>query len=379
MYFNWRRFLADSFWSLFPVGKPHLRIDGHRARALAMFFLCMAWLVGSGRFGLAVDRVLFPWFRRTRIRKPVFIVGNFRSGSTLLHRLLAGSPGFTAMKTWHIYFAPSIAQRRFWQGLWIIDGWLGGHLRRAILRAQDRRLATLPMHKVRLEEPEEDEGLFLYLWDSLFNWFFVPRDAASNPYWRFDEKIPAWRRRKAMEFYREVMRRHLALARTDSIYISKSPAFTARLESLIQTFPDARVVELVRHPFDSVVSTAGWLSFAWHFFASPTERFPFLDTILEMTREWYLRPANLAPALSADQYALIHYEDLVSRPTDVVPALLDRLGVPVSTRLRSELQRLEERPRTYRTHDHTLGELGIPEAEAVEFYREVMRRFGYEA
>jgi len=378
MYFNWRRFVVDVFWSLFPFGKPHLRIDGHRARTLVMFFLCMAWMGGSGRLGLAVDRLLFPWFRRSRVRGPVFIVGNFRSGSTLLHRMLAHAPGFTAMKTWQIYFAPSISQRKFWRGLWIVDGWLGGRLRAAILRAQERRLATLPMHRILLQEPEEDEGLFLYLWDSLFNWFFVPRDANENPYWRYDDEVPAWRRRKAMRFYREVLRRHLALEGDDRVYLSKSPAFTARLTSLLEAFPDARIIELVRHPFDSVVSTAGWLSFAWHFFASPRERFPFLATVLRMTREWYLRPARIVPRLPPERYALLHYEDLVTRPTVVVPEMLERLGLPVTERLRAELHLLERQPRTYRTHDHTLGELGIPEAEAAELFRPVMERFGYE-
>jgi hypothetical protein len=292
--------------------------------------------------------------------------------------MLAGASGFTAMKTWQIYFAPSISQRKFWHGVWIVDSWFGGRIRSAILRAQERRLATLPMHRILLHEPEEDEGLFLYLWDSLFNWFFVPRDAERNPYWRYDDTVPAWRRRKAMEFYREVVRRHLALEGGDLVYLSKSPAFTARLTSLLEAFPDARVIELVRHPFDTVVSTAGWLSFAWHFFASPRDRFPFLETVLEMTREWYLRPARVASRLPPHRYALLHYEDLVSRPTEVVPALLDQLGLPVGDRLRAELHRLQERPRTYRTHDHTLDELGIAGAQAVDLYRPAMERFGYE-
>jgi hypothetical protein len=377
LYFNWRRFLADSFHALAPMGKPHLRIDGHRARVLAMFFLCMAWMGGSGRLGLVLDYLLFPWFRTARVERPLFIIGNFRSGSTLLHRMLAGTPGVTAMKTWEIYFAPSISQRKFWRGFWIVDGWLGGHIRKAIMRAQDRQLGAVKMHRVRLEEPEEDEGLFLYLWESLFNWFFVPRDADANPYWRFDEAIPRWRRRRAMGFYREVLRRHMAL-HPGTVYVSKSPAFTARLSSLLETFPDARIVELVRHPFDCVVSTAGWCSFAWHFFASPRTRFPFLETILKMTRYWYLRPQELAERLPRNQYVLIHYEDLLTRPTEIVPAAIHQLGMEVHPELRSAVARLQDRPRTYRTHDHTLDELGIPESEAEAFYRPVMERFGYE-
>ncbi len=378
MYFNWRRFLADSLHSIVPIGHPHLRLTGHRARVLVMFFFCMAWMGGSGRLGLVVDHLLFPWFRRTRVERPIFIIGNFRSGSTLLHRLLASAPGATAMKTWEIYFAPSISQRRFWQGIWIVDSWFGGHLRRSILRAQDRRLGAVGMHRVRLDEPEEDEGIFLYLWDSLFNWFFVPRDGETYPYLRYDEAVPRWRRVRAMRFYREVVRRHLSLQPPGAVYVSKSPSFTARLGSLLETFPDARVIELARHPFDCVVSTAGWFSYAWHYFASPRERFPFLDTILAMTRRWYLRPEKFADRLPRNRYVLLRYEDLVSRPTEVVTQALARLGVPVGDPLREALCRVHERPRTRRTHDHTLAELGISDDEALAYYRPVMERFGYE-
>ncbi len=378
MYFNWRRFLTDAVSSILPFGHPHLRITGHRARVLVMYFLCMAWMGGSGRMGLLLDHLFFPWFRRARIERPVFIIGNFRSGSTLLHRLLAAAPGATAMKTWEIYFAPSITQRRFWKGLWIVDGWLGGQLRRAILRAQDRRLGEVRMHRVRLEEPEEDEGIFLYLWDSLFNSFFMPRNDSLAPYWRYDEAVPGWRRRRAMHFYREVVRRHLALKPAGAVYVSKSPSFTARMETVLEAFPDARFIELVRHPFDCVVSTAGWLSYAWHFFASPRARFPFLHTVLDLTLHWYTRPEDLATRLPADQYVLIRYEDLVSRPAEVVPAALCELRIAADEGLHEALLRLQDRPRTYRTHDHSLEELGIPDEEALAFYRPVMVRFGYE-
>lgn len=376
MYFNWRRFLADCFHSLFPASHPHLRITGHRARVLVGFFFCMVGMVGVGRLGLLMDHLLFPWFAKTLVTTPTFIVGNFRSGSTLLHRLLASSSRFTAMKTWELYFAPSICQRKFWRGFWIVDGWFGAGVRRKILAAQESRLGEVQMHRVRLEEPEEDEAIFLYLWDSLFNWFFVPRDAQRNPYWRYDEAVPVWRRRRAMAFYREVLRRHLALKSQPVVYLSKSPAFTARLESVVETFPDARIIELARHPAECVTSTAGWLSFAWHYFASPTERFPFLPTVLEMTRYWYLRPRDVL-AGRGGQHAVVRYEDLVARPREVVTGMLARLGFPADATLLRELERLEESADPGRTHRHTLSELGVDEATAAEFFAPVLERFGY--
>ncbi len=376
MYFNWRRFLADSLASLFPARHDHLRLTGHRVRVLVMFYACMIWMGALGRIGILVDHLLFPRFKRQKVEAPVFIVGNFRSGSTLLHRLLAASPGITAMKTWELYFAPSITQRKFWRGFWIVDRWLGGHIRRRILRAQEARLGPVQMHTVRLEEPEEDEAIFLYLWDSLFNWFFMPRDAESNPYWRYDEAVPHWRRRKAMKFYRGVLERHLSLQPAGSVYLSKSPAFTARLSSLLEEFPDARVIELARNPSECVVSTAGWLSFAWHYFADPLDRFPFLPTVLEMARSWYLR-APLVLSNRSNPYAVLRYEDLVADPIGSVSRTLDLLGLPLTPELTDALTHLNRSEDPGRTHNHSLTELGLTDRAAREFFREVNERFGY--
>ncbi|MFW6260043.1 MAG: hypothetical protein ACOC6J_00530 [Spirochaetota bacterium] len=101
--------------------------------------------------------------------------------------------------------------------------------------------------------------------------------------------------------------------------------------------------------------------------------------MLELTREWYLRPARFANRLPEDRYVLLRYEDLVSRPTEVVPAALEQLGIQTSRELREALAHVQARPRTRRTHDHTLSELGVAEEAAARYYADVMARFGYEA
>ena len=53
--------------------------------------------------GLLLDRVFYPRYRQQPVRSPVFIVGNFRSGTTFLHRLMAADRArFTTMKMWEI-------------------------------------------------------------------------------------------------------------------------------------------------------------------------------------------------------------------------------------------------------------------------------------
>lgn len=118
--------------------------------------------------GLLLDLLLFPRFRRVRVEAPVFVVGNFRSGTTFLHRLLAADrERFTSMKMWEVLFAPSITQRRLVVGLVRLDRWLGRPIPRFIRWMESRWQQANVMHEVSLAEPEEDEYLCLHIWSAL--------------------------------------------------------------------------------------------------------------------------------------------------------------------------------------------------------------------
>src|SRR4051812_45083792 len=54
----------------------------------------------SNRLSLTRDRCLYPEIARQEIREPLFIVGLPRSGTTLLHTLLAADPAHRAPLTW---------------------------------------------------------------------------------------------------------------------------------------------------------------------------------------------------------------------------------------------------------------------------------------
>jgi len=83
------------------------------ARGPARFFrvafvsmLCPL-IVVLGSIGMALDWVFYPRLRRTRVVEPVFVVGMARSGTTLMHKLLARDPRFCTMLTYEMVL-PSI-------------------------------------------------------------------------------------------------------------------------------------------------------------------------------------------------------------------------------------------------------------------------------
>jgi hypothetical protein len=55
------------------------------------------------RSALARDRVLFPSFARVVVREPVLIIGHSRSGTTLIHELLAADEQFSWFMAYEIF------------------------------------------------------------------------------------------------------------------------------------------------------------------------------------------------------------------------------------------------------------------------------------
>src|SRR5262249_28350585 len=75
---------------------------------------------------LALDYVFFPAFRKVKVEAPVFVIGNPRSGTTHLFRLMAMDQArFTSLTFLEIIF-PALVLRWFFDVLRKIDPSLGG-------------------------------------------------------------------------------------------------------------------------------------------------------------------------------------------------------------------------------------------------------------
>ncbi|MEO1202655.1 MAG: sulfotransferase, partial [Pseudomonadota bacterium] len=123
---------------------------------IAAFPLLLAWQLLHW-IGLALDEVLFRGYRNVEIRRPMFVIGPPRTGTTFLHQVLARDPAYTTFRTWECLFGLSVTARKTLMLLAWLDGLLGrpfgrlgGWLGRAIAGPLD------DIHPLGLSEPEED-------------------------------------------------------------------------------------------------------------------------------------------------------------------------------------------------------------------------------
>lgn len=329
MAFNYQDYLRHLLLGFFRTKNTHRRLGGTRIRFWVVFLLSYPVLVLTSWICLGLDNLLFPGFRRVSVREPLFIIGNFRSGTTFLHRLLSmDTDHFTSFKTWEIYFAPSVTQRKFWRGAALVDRFVGSPVLRRIRAGQERLFGPIEMHRIRLEEPEEDEGLLLYLWAGLFVWFFSPHSDVGDSYAYFDQALPFYKRRRCLRFYESCVKRHLYAHGTNKRLVSKNPSFSPKVRSLLQVFPTARFVYLARDPKTMLVSELNWLSYAWHYFADPLVRYPFRDEVVRMARHWYLYPLSQLRRLPETQYRIYSFAALTCATEATVQDLYEHFAIP---------------------------------------------------
>lgn len=335
MYINARLLLTHISAALSAGPRDDLRNTRKRRRILYVFLILYPLVrLYTGLF-FALDHLFFPGFRRTAVRRPLFILGNFRSGTTFVQRTLTKErSAFTAFTTFDIYLAPSISQRKLLRGIRMVDRLVGGPLRRLLDRVERNVLVPIEAHTIRFAYPEEDEGLFLYPWDGFFTWFFFPQARTAQSYARFDMSTPAYARRRAMQFYRGCVQRHLydVYSRTSArpAFLSKNPAFTGMSRSLIDEFPDARFIFMLRRPEQMLPSIMRWFQLAIHYFSDPPWAYPDPELILEITDHWYRDPPRtLSQALPADRWQRLAYDTLFASPAAELARVLAAIGYAV--------------------------------------------------
>jgi hypothetical protein len=333
--------------------------------------------------GLALDELLFGAYREQAIRQPTFIIGNPRSGTTLLHRLLAKDKhNWTSMTSWEIWFAPSVVARKVERGLAALDGRLGSPLHRWLRALEARWQDEVVTHKLSLLAPEEDEYMLLHIWSTLAVYHFGAVPDGSRIYTWFDDRVGHEAQQRILDFYRRCVQRHLYAHRDqlepETCYLAKNPAFSAKVEALCERFPDARFVYLARNPLDMIPSYVSTLQQTWRTTGDPVEAWSCRDYVLDMASYWYRHPLERLDRAPPGRCAIVRYEDLVSDPEGTVEALYRQLGRAIEPGFARILAREGRVIRQYESrHQYAMEEMGLSREQIVEAFGDVFERFGF--
>jgi hypothetical protein len=378
MTYNLHLFWRMFYRSFFHSSATPARLTRKRLAFVLLFYL--VWPLGglAHWFFFFLDDIFFPGHKTQPVEKPLFILGNFRSGSTFLHRLLSRDDNFTSLTIWDIFLAPSVTQKRITQFISQMDHKLGGHFHRLLYAFDRATLGKVRIHPISFFKPEEDENIHFQNWDGFFVSFLFPFLDELPDYTHFDAALPPERKRHIMAFYKSMLQRHL-YATGKKYFVAKNPAFSPKIETLSEFFPDARIIYLVRNPLDMLPSTVSWINYARSQFTEPEETYLYLGEILDFTRHWYSHPLKFLDSHPSPRHLILQYDQLIRNPEGVIRGFYEQFGYPDQPALDRLVNEAVAETLAYKSdHAYSYEEMGFTRQQIIELYADIFERFGFD-
>lgn len=325
-------------------------------RTLALFQIRWLWNQLTG----AIDHALYPQFQSLAIDRPVFVLGNPRSGTTLMHRFLANSDELCAFELWEMLF-PAISARKLLRPL--IERLASSG--RAMQSEEAKKI-----HETGLKYAETDDAfLLMQLLDGPLYWGAVQ---AWEPSFAGDFMSAPFQKLCEQRFYpalEAAWRKNLFLKNKPRILV-KSSAVSASMPRLLQRHPDARLIYMMRSPLEVIPST---LSLLEHNYVQPLSRLraPTAEQRQRYFEHTYLMQCELyrrfheertSGLLPERNLKLISYRRLMQSFAAEMGAVLDFIEVP-KAQLAAQIAEHASRQRQHRSkHRYSLEQYGLTEA-----------------
>ncbi|MCP4143464.1 MAG: sulfotransferase [Chloroflexi bacterium] len=379
MIYNFSLFWRMTYRSFIKTANTPGRLTKKRLIFLALFYIVWIPVTIFTWICLGLDEIFFPAYKNHPVEKPLFILSNYRSGSTFLHRLLSHDQrNFTSMRTWDIYIAPTITQRKIVEFLKKIDSLIGSPIYKIIKKIDQIGLQRVDIHPISFFEPEEDENILLHNWSSFMVVYLFPFLESLPPYQYFDRDLPTDEKNRVMAFYKSMLQRHL-YATGSSYFVSKNPSFSAKISTLKEFFPDARIIYLARNPLDMLPSTVSWLNYAWNVFSEPAEKYIYTKEICEFSQYWYRYPLQYLDENPSANHLILPYRDLINNPIGVVHSFYEQFGYkdyPALTDAFMEGIKATEARRSI--HDYSYKEMGYTREGIINTFSDIFERFDFD-
>jgi hypothetical protein len=296
---------------------------------------------------------------------PLFIVGHWRSGTTLLHELLMLDSRFCCPSTYQC-FAP---------GHFLLTE---SFLTRALAWMVPTKR---PMDNVAAgwSRPQEDEFALANMGaPSPYRRMAFPATSSAEPVALDVARLPA----EDLARWQAAMRRFLGrlAVRDPRRPVLKSPPHTARLGVLAEMFPGARFLHVVRDPFVVFPSTVRLWRSLDEVQGLQVDRGERLEGyVFACFDEMYAAFERDRAGLPAGSLHEVRYEDLVADPVGQLATAYEQLGLEKFAAVQPALEAhaRSRQMRQYRTNTYQLEPRLV--AEITRRWQPFIDRYGYAA
>ncbi|MEP6603585.1 MAG: sulfotransferase [Spartobacteria bacterium] len=298
-----------------------------------------------------------------QIRQPLFIVGLPRSGTTILHILLAADPANRAPLSWEV-MEPSPptsekereriegAARNFRRFRWLAPAFSRVH----------PMGAQLPQECVSLMSPS-------FLSDQYDTMFNVPTYRA----WFLRQDM-----RPAYEFHRRILQ-HLQFRENGRRWILKAPAHMFALPTLLSIYPDALFVQTHRAPLDTIASVSSLITLLRRIFSDVVDPRQIGRDALGYWAETLKVFMQERERLPTNRIVDISYEEIHHDPISAIRRIYTHFNWMFTGEIERRMQQtLAQHPREKNAfHHYESSDFGLTAVECAERFADYSDRFGY--
>jgi hypothetical protein len=318
----------------------------------------------SNLIAMARERDRLPDIVRQTITQPVFVIGLPRTGTTLLHGLLAQDSNNRAPLSWEVMYPASYR-----------DDPAAAELARAKAAkrlAWANRLAPAfkRIHPIDADLPQECIAITAHVMRSIQ--FHTTHDVPAYQDW-----LEADSHADAYQFHRDFVQ-HLEYGGPGRRWVFKAPGHLFALPALLAAYPDAKVIQTHRDPLNVIASLASHTTVLRRAFSDRVDPHGVgQDWADRWTRALYrfLESRDQQPT---EQFLDVDYDAIEQRPLATVANIYDWLNWPLSTDARQAMQAfLDANPKNkHGAHRYDLATYGLQADTQRKRFEPYCSRFG---
>ncbi len=324
----------------------------------------------ANRLRIAADRLRFPEISREEIRRPVFIIGFARSGTTLLHSLMAEDPEVNTPRSWHA-FSPSPPP-----GAGPVCAGRIARADRAVAAWMDFAPAVTQMH------PYNDQGAYQLIEDEeLFSLDF--RGAYPIQFYRIPTldvlNINWGDPTDTFHFHREMLQ-HFQWNSGKSHWVCKQPSAQQNLAALFEVYPDALCVWAHRPLSDIYASNIAIRAATYD--AINGRANDWSDQAKERARQMKAGVDRIMQNSLINDSRIVHvkFHELAADPVGTLARIYQHAGMNMTAtfeeRVRSWLDNPENRVDRYGRYNYSYEAFGLDREWIRELFAEYTEYFG---
>ena len=317
------------------------------------------------RLNYTADRVIYPEIAQQKIEKPVFIIGMPRTGTTILHDILAQDPANRAPLTWECMF-PSPPPR---------TETFATDPRIAMCAAtmppiEDQQLKAI--HPLGAELTQEcvtlmGESMCTPLFHNQFN---------VSSYQDWIDSDADWS--NVYDFHLQQLQ-HMQAFNMQDRWVLKTGAHLWGLEHLLATYPDARIVFTHRDPVKSMTSYASLTTIVRSVGSDHVDPKAVAADWTPRLRDVLMHGVNVRKAQeypNAIFYDMM-FRDFITDQFGVITQIYEALDLPMTDEAARAMQAFIDAnpPGVHGTHDYQPDQYGIDPAAVRSEFREYIDHF----